>query len=271
MIYYLNLAYESLRHVQNSDLKSKQVKELLMIRINKHPLVLRVGIVIASFVFAAVGFSANANPARIIPKGTVSVIKDDRVMGEFTREAPLPEGSLLRCEGQCTVRMNDASMVAEPGTIFSLSPMADIIELLIQKGTVYFSINESSRPIQFNTPAGVVSPREVSLTDGELKGYVRVSGNEAEVGVIGGGTMIVDTPKGEMALLPGKKVALALIDPRDSISEVAGGAEGSSLARDVTLGVIGTAVIVGGIYAIDQALKDNDSGGGGGSGSPASP
>ena len=270
MIYSLNLAYESLRRVQNSGLKSKQVKELQMIRINKHPLALRVVIVMASFAFAAVGFSANVNSARIIPKGTVSVIKDGKAVGEFTQEAPLPEGSLLRCEGQCAVRMNDVYMVAEPGTVFSVSPMANSNELFVQEGIVYFSINESSRPLQFNTPAGVVTTRQASLTDAELKGYVRVSGNEAEVGVIEGGTMIVDTPDGEMALLPGKQVTLALVDPGTSISGVAGAAEGSSLGRDVALGVVGTAVIVGAGYGLHKLVQNGGSGGGS-SGSPSSP
>jgi hypothetical protein len=243
-----------------------------MIRINKHSLALKLVILIASFAFTAVGFSANANSARIIPKGTVSVIKDGKVVGEFTQEAPLPEGSLLRCEGQCTVRLGDAYLVAEPDTVFSVSQTANSNELLVQEGTVYFSVNESSRPLHFNTPAGVVTTRQTSLTDGELRGYVRVSGNEAEVGVIGGGTMIVDTPNGEMAILPGKQVTLALVDPGTSTSAAAGG---SSLATDVALGVVGTAVIVGGIYAINEAVTSDSNGGGGGGGggggSPSSP
>ena len=241
-----------------------------MIRINKHPLALRVVIVMASFAFAAVGFSANVNSARIIPKGTVSVIKDGKAVGEFTQEAPLPEGSLLRCEGQCAVRMNDVYMVAEPGTVFSVSPMANSNELFVQEGIVYFSINESSRPLQFNTPAGVVTTRQASLTDAELKGYVRVSGNEAEVGVIEGGTMIVDTPDGEMALLPGKQVTLALVDPGTSASAAAGEG-GSTLVTDVVLGVVGTAVIVGGIYGLHKVVDNNGGGGGGSDGSPSSP
>jgi len=113
-----------------------------MIRINKHPFILKLVIVIASFAFTAVGFSANANSARIIPKGTVSVIKDGKVVSEFTQEAPLPEGSLLKCQGQCTVRMNDAYMVAESDTVFSVSQTANSNELFVQEGTVYFSVNE---------------------------------------------------------------------------------------------------------------------------------
>ena len=178
-----------------------------MIRMNKHPLAFKVVVVIASLAFTAVGFSASVNSARIIPNGTVSVIKDDKIVGEFAQEAPLPEGSLLRCEAQCTVRMNDAYMVAEPNALFSVSPMADSTELLVQEGTVYFSINESSRPFRFNTPDGIVTTRQISLTDNELMGYVRVFNNKAEVGVIAGGTMKVDTPKGEMAIPPEKILA----------------------------------------------------------------
>jgi hypothetical protein len=244
-----------------------------MIRFNKHPLALKAVILIASFSFAAVGFSANANSARIIPKGTVSVIKDGKIVGEFTQEAPLPEGSLLKCEGQCTVRLDDAYLVAEHDTVFSVTPMAESNELLVQEGTVYFSINESSRPLQFNTPAGVVTTRQTSLTDGELRGYVRVSGNEAEVGVIGGGTMIVSTPNGEMAILPGKQVTLALVEPGTSASASTGGG-GSTMAANVALGIVGTAVIVGGIYGLNEAFSGDGGGGGGGDdddGSPSSP
>ena len=246
-----------------------------MIRINKHPLVLKLVIVIVSFAFAAVGFSANANSARIIPKGTVSVIKDGKVVSEFTQEVPLPEGSLLKCQGQCTVRGNDFYMVAESDTVFSVTQTANSNELLVQEGTVYFSVNEASRPINFNTPAGVVTTRQTSLSDNELRGYVRVSGNEAEVGVIRGGTMIVDTPNGEMAIMPGKQVTLALVEPGTAAS-ASTGTSGSTMAANVALGVVGTAIIVGGIWAINEAITNDSNssrkkGGGGGDGSPSSP
>ena len=236
-----------------------------MFRINKHSLVLKVVIVIASFAFASVGFSASVNSARIIPNGRVSIIENGKVVGEFSKEVPLPEGSLLKCEAKCAVKMNDAYMVAEPDTVFSVSPMANSNELLVQEGTVYFSVTESSRPIQFNTPGGVVTTRETSLTGSELKGYVRVSGNETEIGVIEGGTMRVETTSGEMAIVPGKQITITLAEPATSVSG-AGGEGGSSLVTDIALGVAGTAVIVGGIYALSQVDWDSSS-----DGSPSSP
>ena len=236
-----------------------------MFRINKHSLVLKVVIVIASFAFASVGFSASVNSARIIPNGRVSIIENGKVVGEFSKEAPLPEGSLLKCEAECAVKMNDAYLVAEPDTVFSVSPMANSNELLVQEGTVYFSVTESSRPIQFNTPGGVVTTRETSLTGSELKGYVRVSGNETEIGVIEGGTMRVETTSGEMAIVPGKQITITLAEPATSVSG-AGGEGGSSLVTDIALGVAGTAVIVGGIYALSQVDWESSS-----DGSPSSP
>ena len=241
-----------------------------MLRKRKKTLPLKVFVVLLTLAMTTAGFSANAGSARITPSGTVSIIENGQVVGQFSQESPLPEGSLLRCEAQCTVRMNDAYMVAEPNALFSVSPMADSTELLVQESTVYFSINESSRPFRFNTPDGIVTTRQILLTDNELMGYVRVFNNKAEVGVIAGGTMKVDTPKGEMAIPPEKQVTLARVDTGPPVSTVAGAEEGTGItATDVMLGVVGTAVIAGGIYGINYAINNDHNHSGGGS--PAAP
>lgn len=237
-----------------------------MLRINKQSLVLKVVIAIVSFTFASVGFSAGVNSARIIPNGKVSIIENGKVVGEFSKEVPLPEGALLKCEAQCAVKMTDAYIVAEPGTVFSVSPMANSNELLVQEGTVYFSVTESSRPLQFNTPGGVVTTRETSLTGSELKGYVRVSGNETEIGVISGGTMIVETASGEMAITPGKQVTIATLNSNPSTAATRGEG-GSSLVTDIALGAAGAGVLVAGGYALYKVFDGSD----GDNGSPSSP
>ncbi len=231
----------------------------------KNTLILKVLVVFVSFAMATAGFAAGVNSARIIPNGRVSIIENGKVVGEFSQEAPLPEGSLLRCKAKCAVKLDDVYMVVDPGTVFSVSPMADRLEMLVQEGTVYFSATESTRTIQFNTPAGVVTTRETSLTGSELKGYVRVSGNATEIGVIDGGTMRVATTSGEMAIVPGKQIIITLADPATSVSG-AGGEGASSLVADIALGVAGAGVIVGGIYALSQVDWESSS-----SGSPSSP
>lgn len=226
----------------------------------KNTLILKVLVVFVSFAFATASFAA-----RIIPTGKVSIIKDGKVVGEFSQEAPLPEGSLLRCEAKCAVQLDDVYMVVEPGTVFSVTPMADRHELLVQEGTVYYSATESTRPIEFNTPAGNATTRKLTLTDSELRGYVRVSGNTTELGVIGGGTMMVETESGEMAITSGKQVTMTLTDPAKSVAAT-GGEEGLSTNTKYALGAIaGAIVITGGI------LLASDSGGGGGGGDDGSP
>ncbi len=227
----------------------------------KKTLMMKVFVVFVSFAFATAGFAA-----RIIPTGKVSIIKDGKVIGEFSQEAPLPEGALLRCEGNCAVKLDDVYMVAERNTVFSVSTMADRHDVLVQQGTVYYSLNESSRPLHFDTPAGNASTGDLSMTEGELRGYVRVVGNETEIGVIGGGSMTVATASGDMAVTSGKKVTMTLADSGIA-ANAAGGQDGMSQNTKIALGVVGAAVVIGG----GIALASSGGGGGGGGGSPAAP
>jgi hypothetical protein len=243
---------------------SKTEGDETMFRNGKSTLILKVLVVFLSFAMATAGFSAGANSARIIPTGKVSIIKDGKVVGEFSKEAPLPEGSLLRCEARCTVRLDDVYMVVEPDTVFSVTPMANRHELYVQEGTIYYSLSESSRPLQFSTPAGDATTGDLTMTDSELKGYVRATGNTTEIGVIGGGTMMLGTVSGEMAVTPGNALTIGTGDPG---TPVAGTVGAMPLTRNQSF-AIGAAGFIG--VAAGAAALATD-GGGGGSGSSASP
>jgi hypothetical protein len=141
---------------------------------------------------------------------------------------------------------------------------------LVQQGTVYYSLNETSRPLHFDTPAGSATTGDLSMTEGELRGYVRVAGNETEIGVIGGGSMTVATGSEEVPITSGKKITMTLADSGKT-ENAAGGQDGMSRNTKIALGVIGAFVVAGGIYALSSS-----GGGGGGNkkkddGSPASP
>lgn len=232
----------------------------------KSKLISKVLVVFVSVAMATAGFAAGANTGRIIPTGKVSIIKDGVVVGEFSQEVPLPEGALLRCEAKCAVKLDDVYMVAEPGTEFSVTPMADKHELMVKEGTVYYSATESTRPIQFNTPAGNATTRDLTLTEGELRGYVRVSGNETELGVIGGGSMMLETESGEMAITSGKQITMTLADPAKAVAAT-GGQEGLSTNEMYALGAVGAAIAAGGIIALASSGSSSN----GSSGSPAGP
>jgi hypothetical protein len=170
-------------------------------------LMMKVFVVFVFLAFATAGFAA-----RIVPTGMVSIIEDSKVIGEFSQEAPLPEGVLLRCEGNCAVKLDDVYMTVKPKTVFSVSPMADRHDVLVQQGTVYYSLKESSGPLHFDTPAENMTTGDLYMTDDELRGYVRVVGNDTEIGVLSGGSMMIEIGSDEMVVLSGKKITIVLAD-----------------------------------------------------------
>jgi hypothetical protein len=151
-------------------------------------------------------------------------------------------------------------MVVDPGTEFSVTPGANSTALYVKTGTVYFAITESSNPIQITTPSGDATTGDLTMTDEELRGYVSVSGNETEIGVIGGGTMMVETTSGEMAVTPGNAVTIAAIGP-ETTGTAAGEPEGFTRNQWIGIGVASAVLLTAGIIALSS------SGGGGGSGS----
>jgi hypothetical protein len=239
-----------------------------MFKKRKKTLTLKVFVLLLSFAMTTAGFAANGGTARIIPSGKVLMIKDGQVIGEITKEAPLPEGAVLKCEGKCSVKLDDVYMVVEKDTVFSVQPMADRHELFVQEGTVYYSLSESSRPLHLTTPAGDATTGDLSMTEPDVRGYVRVSGNKTEIGVIGGGTMMVQTASGEMAITPGKQITIAALS---SEAPGAAAAETGGLTRNekIALGAVGAGIMAAGIFAL--ASSGGGDGGGGGGGSPAAP
>ena len=95
------------------------------------------------------------------------------------------------------------------------------------------------------------------MTDSELKGYVRATGNTTEIGVIGGGTMMLGTVSGEMAVTPGNAVTIGTSDPGTPVA-------GTALTKNqkIALGTAGAVLVAAGAVAL---IAD------GSSGSPASP
>jgi hypothetical protein len=159
-------------------------------------------------------------------------------------------------------------MVVDPGTEFSVTPGANSTALYVKTGTVYFAITESSNPIQITTPSGDATTGDLTMTDEELRGYVSVSGNETEIGVIGGGTMMVETTSGEMAVTPGNAVTIAALGP-ETTSTAAGEPEGLTRNEWIGIGVASAVLVTAGIIALSSSGGGGSGGGGGGS--PAAP
>jgi hypothetical protein len=179
----------------------------------KNKLFVKVFTTIIAVTFAAPAFAFESHPSRIIPDGTVYVYEGDTKVGEFTAESPLPEGSMLTCNGKCGVKMDDTYMVATDKSAFSISHKDGKKELRVNKGTIYFALSALPQPMKFRTAAGVIDVEQLILNaasdGGLLKGYISATPERTELGVFEGGSMLVLTPKEETLIKSGKRIILA--------------------------------------------------------------
>lgn len=255
-----------------------------MVSLGKSKSFMTAVITLVLFAIGTSGFSSGSNSARIIPTEKVSVYRGNKLVGEFHAEAPFPEGALLACDGECAVKMEDLYLVAADKSLFSVRTKSDVREVLVKEGTVYFTISTLPRPMLFNTPISVFTVEGltvISPSSAPMKGYVTVTPEATELGVIEGGSILVSTIEGQKRIYAGRMVRVADVDPvaRDAAAGIkaAGGTAagikpaGSTAATRVPTkklftGVIGVAAAAGGAAALAGG-----GGGGSGGGSVASP
>ncbi len=247
--------------------------------------------VIAIFVllaFASTTFASGLSVGRLIPKGKVTLFQGNQKVGEFSSEAPFPEGALLSVQGECGVKISDLYLVAIDKSMFSVKTNPDSRILAVKTGTVYFALSAMPHALIFQTPGGVITTHRVLLNtsseSGLLQGYVSVTDSITKVGVLEGGSLLLSVGDGEtMRINAGQELRLAqagLFDGKDKKDEPkdkkeepkdkedkkdkpADKAKGMSTTAKVLIGL----VTVGGI----AALAGGGGGGGGGSSAPASP
>jgi hypothetical protein len=245
-----------------------------------------------SFALALPGFSSELKSARIYPTGKITIYSGNQRVGEFNKEAPFPDGFLIATDGRCGVKMEDIYLVAEDKSLFSVATAANLRELLIKEGTVYFAVSKMSHSLNFFTPSGNLAVLDILLnaaTDSpQLKGYVAVKQNGSELGVIEGGSMIVSTQQGEMMIKSGQRLILAQADldvgaPEEieTSDETEGkeekegkeGKTGMSKNRKIILGAIGVVAVAAGVGALAGGGGGGGGGGSDGDGSisPSSP
>ena len=172
--------------------------------------------IVLSFALAVPVFSSELKSARIYPTGKISIYSGTQKVGEFSKEAPFPEGFLIAADGRCGVRMESVYLVAEDGSMFSVASAANLRKLLIKQGTVYFAMSGNFPSLSFITPSGSLAVLDILLNaatnNQQLKGYVSVTQNGSELGVIEGGSMIISTQQGEMMLKSGQRLILAQVE-----------------------------------------------------------
>lgn len=165
-----------------------------------------------------IGLSTNvfAGPytsGRIIPSDTVGIYSGDTRVGEYTEEAPLPLQAILKCSGDCAVRMTNLYVRVKGDTPFSLDETPENRTLLVKEGMLFFALPKLERQLVIVTSAGAITVQEAVLeaanqNDNILSGYINVTSQHTEVGVIEGGALIVSTTKGQSTIQSGNRLRL---------------------------------------------------------------
>ncbi len=184
-----------------------------MHRLTKYTLTL---IVLTTFIFIGLTTNVFAGPytsGRIIPSDTVGIYSGDTLIGQYTEEAPLPLQSILKCSGDCAVRMTDLYIRVKGNTPFSVDDTSENRTLLIKEGALFFALPKLEKQLVIVTSAGAITVQEAVLeaanqNDNILSGYVNVTSEQTEVGVIEGGALIVSTSDGQSTIQSGNRLLL---------------------------------------------------------------
>lgn len=184
-----------------------------MINLTKNRSLLGLISMICIIGFVSSGFAASVGAPRMIPEGKIRVYDGSQEIAVVTAESPLPQGKMLKIEGKCGIRMDSFYMVATDKSALMVRTENRGQELLVKDGKVFFGITAINEPISFFTPLGGVVAQQVMLKASSqspiLEGYVDVSGKNAEIGVISGGSMVVSTADGEVTVNEGQRILLA--------------------------------------------------------------
>ncbi len=154
---------------------------------------------VAFSILAFVGVAGASTKGRIIPTNSVTFHKNDQIIAKFTEQAPINDSALITCEGACSVKLPTMSLNVTDGTTFALRDNNGVINFYIKKGLATFTINNITQQISFYTPDGRYVKSEGFIaptsTENNVKGFMNVTANKAEIGVRQGG-MILSTAEG---------------------------------------------------------------------------
>jgi ferric-dicitrate binding protein FerR (iron transport regulator) len=257
-----------------------------MVIFRKKRIEIRIVVFLLTFLMASQGVAVLADSDRIYPTNKVTLYRGDKVVGVYTKEAPLPEGSIISADGRCAIKLDDLYLVGEDQSVFSINTAGRQRNLFVKEGTVYFKTSAMKRAFAFITPDGPISVQRIRLNaafgDGSIKGYVAVTENRSELGVSEGGSMDVFTDNGLMTIESGKKIILSQADmdiglPEDEkpAAEQTPAAKQPpeskprmSTGKKVAFGAIGVAAIAGIAIGLGGGSSGSD---GGGSVSPSTP
>jgi hypothetical protein len=198
---------------------------------------LLVMVTIFSMIFATTVLAGDINNSKLLPSDKVMVFEDGKKTATYTREMPVPEGLDLKCEGKCAIKLDNMSLVAEDQSVFSIYHKNSSRVLDVKEGTVYFGASDQTNTLVFLTPKGAAVSEQIMINASSssrlLEGYVKVTDETSEVGVIRNGSMTLATRDESRHIKSGQSLILA------QANLGAGGGQGGGTAGSANSGISG--------------------------------
>jgi hypothetical protein len=148
---------------------------------------------------------------RLIPSGKVDVFSDGKEVQQIRSESPLPEGSLMVCNGNCVVQTHGLQLLAQDKSAFAVALGKEGWNIAVKNGLIEFSVNADAKPIVFHTPQDVIRVNQV-IVPADSEGIVRGTLSVTEQGTrlsVEQGILNVSYNGGEQAVQPGQPIILA--------------------------------------------------------------
>jgi hypothetical protein len=206
----------------------------------------------------------------VLPQGDALIYEQGKPMARFQQEFPLPEGSLIACNGSCLVRINKMSLLAHDQSRFALTESQGGWILLLEKGKVNFSLAPGSPSLVFHSPHKVLATKQVTAaaaTSSSVEGVFEVVDGTTRLSVTQGQLQVL-VDGNEQLIEAGNHIQLAQL-PTGAPMETppAPSPETPSISEETGPGA-GTYALFGagaagvgvGIYEIVKDDDDDDEG-----------
>jgi hypothetical protein len=189
--------------------------------------------------------------ARVIPQGKVSLLENGKEATQFQSEIPLPEGSLMLCNGNCLVQTSSLQLVAQDRSVFALAEGKARWDLTVKFGQVDFVMRPDANPISFHTPHDLIQTERAIVpasSTGMIRGYITVTESESVL-ALQEGTLQVMSPDGTVLVEPGQGIRLAQAQVAPAAPAAGAGGAAAEFGTAWTVISLGAAAVAIGVPA----------------------
>lgn len=178
--------------------------------------------------------------ARVIPEGKVSILGEGGVASQFQSELPLPEGTLMLCNGNCLVQTPNLQLMARDQAVFALAEGKGRWDLTVKMGQVDFALRPDAKPISFHTPHDTLQTEGAIVSasgSAMVRGTLKVTETESVL-TMHEGVLQVMSSDGTVLVEPGQGMRLAQATPKAAVVTPAAKA-GTGTVLGYTAGTVG--------------------------------